>query len=122
MRSFAELVLRRQSKRWNGFLTGKMSPTRKHSMLQGGFIDALKLGRRLATVAELAQNGVFSPRHLAKTSIPSSGSGVYVGTSGGPLPPKDRELPSVAPEIVVEIFSPDDRAKDFEEKRRVYFA
>ena len=39
-----------------------------------------------------------------------------------PLSPKDREVPSIAPEIVVEILSPDDRQKDVDEKRRVYFA
>jgi Uma2 family endonuclease len=38
------------------------------------------------------------------------------------LAPKDREVPPVAPEIVVEILSPDDRRKDVAEKRRVYFA
>jgi Uma2 family endonuclease len=39
-----------------------------------------------------------------------------------PLSPKDRETPPVAPEIVVEILSPDDRPKVVDEKRRVYFA
>ncbi len=39
-----------------------------------------------------------------------------------PLSPRDREVPPVAPEIVVEILSPDDREKDVIEKRRVYFA
>jgi Uma2 family endonuclease len=38
------------------------------------------------------------------------------------LSPKDREVPPVPPEIVVEILSPDDRQKDVDEKRRVYFA
>jgi Uma2 family endonuclease len=39
-----------------------------------------------------------------------------------PLSRKDREVPPVAPEIVVEILSSDDRPKDVDEKRRVYFA
>jgi Uma2 family endonuclease len=38
------------------------------------------------------------------------------------LSPKDRETSPVAPEIVVEILSPDDRLNDVDEKRRVYFA
>ncbi len=37
-----------------------------------------------------------------------------------PLSLKEREVPPVAPEIVVEILSPDDRGKDVAEKRRVY--
>jgi Uma2 family endonuclease len=44
------------------------------------------------------------------------------GEDAGPLSPKDRETPPVAPEIVVEVLSPDDRPKDVDEKRRVYFA
>ena len=39
-----------------------------------------------------------------------------------PLSPQDREIPPIAPEIVVEILSPDDRKDDVDEKRRVYLA
>jgi len=35
---------------------------------------------------------------------------------------RPRESPPVAPEIVVEILSPDDRLRDVDEKRRVYLA
>jgi Uma2 family endonuclease len=38
------------------------------------------------------------------------------------LSPKRRETSPVAPEIVVEILSPDDRLNDVDEKRRVHFA
>ena len=62
----------------------------------------------------------FTPGEDIRPLVPDVAYISYVRLR--PLSPKDREVPFVAPEIVVEILSPDDRRQDVDETRRVYFA
>jgi Uma2 family endonuclease len=101
----------------------KIMPTRKHSLLQGAFLDAIKAW------AKAGNRGQVGPELRFRASPPGEGvhplvpDVAYVSFQRlRALSAKDREVPPVPPEIVVEILSPDDRQKDVDEKRRVYFA
>jgi Uma2 family endonuclease len=99
----------------------KVSPTRRHSMLQAAFLRVLEdwAGDRGAVGAEWRFRA-SPPGEDIHPLVPDVAYLSYARLR--PLAEKDREVPPVAPEIVVEILSPDDRRKDVDEKRRVYFA
>ncbi len=99
----------------------KMSPTRKHSRLQAAFVRVLEdwAGDR----GDVGPEWRFRASPPGEDIHPLVPDVAYMSyTRLRPLSAKDREVPPVPPEIVVEILSPDDRQKDVDEKRRVYFA
>ncbi len=99
----------------------KMSPTRKHSKLQAAFVRVLEdwAGDR----GDVGPEWRFRAGPPGEDIHPLVPDVAYMSYDRlRPLSDKDREVPPVAPEIVVEILSPDDRQKDVDEKRRVYFA
>jgi Uma2 family endonuclease len=101
----------------------KMSPTRKHGILQFAFAKALEAWARANHPGQVSTEWRFRvspPNEDIRPLIPDVAYMSFARLR--PLSEKDRELPPVAPEIVVEILSPDDRQKDIDEKRRVYFA
>jgi Uma2 family endonuclease len=99
----------------------KVSPTRTHSRLQSAFCAALD-----AWGTDRGQAGVewrfraSPPGEAIRPLVPDVAYLSYERLR--PLNDADRELPPVAPEIIVEILSPDDRAQRVLEKIRVYRA
>jgi Uma2 family endonuclease len=99
----------------------KMSPTRKHGRLQLAFAKALDAwARDRGQVATEWRFRVSPPGEDIRPLVPDVAYMSYRRLRT--LARQDRETPPLAPEIIVEILSPDDRQKDVDEKRRVYFA
>ena len=99
----------------------KMSPTRKHGVLQAAICEHLRRwARGRGQVASEWRFRVTVPGEDVHPLVPDIAYMPFerLRTLSG----RDLELPPIAPEIVVEIVSPDDRPKDLIEKRRVYFA
>jgi Uma2 family endonuclease len=124
MRTVSEIVLpeTKPATEWIGDRpVQKMSPTRRHGKLQAAFLVALLAwaGKRGDVVTEWRFRA-SPPGEDIHPLVPDVAYMSYARLR--PLSPKDREVPPIAPEIVVEILSPDDRQKDIDEKRRVYFA
>jgi Uma2 family endonuclease len=124
MRTLGEIVLPETTPEteWIGDRpVQKMSPTRKHSKLQLAFANALEAwaGDR----GDVGTEWRFRASPPGEDIHPLVPDVAYMSYDRlRPLSAKDRETPPIAPEIVVEILSPDDRQKDVDEKRRVYFA
>ena len=98
----------------------KVSATFDHGVLQLAFAQALQ--------AWAADRGVVVTEWCFRASPPGEDIRPLVPDVAymsfdrlRPLTAKERQTPSVAPEIIVEILSPDDRQDDIDEKRRVYF-
>ena len=101
----------------------KVSPTRKHGVLQLAFAEALKAWAKSGHRGQVGTEWRFRASPPGEDVHPIVPDVTYMSYMRLlPLAAKDRELPSIAPEIVVEILSPDDRLKDVVEKRRVYFS
>jgi len=99
----------------------KVSPTRTHSRLQMAFAFALDdwaSGRGQA--GSEWRFRASPPGEEIRPLVPDVAYMSYERLR--PLQGNDREVPPVAPEIVVEILSPDDRKKRVDEKIRVYRA
>jgi Uma2 family endonuclease len=99
----------------------KVSPTRTHSRLQSAFLiarDRWAVGRGEAGVEWRFR--ASPPGEEIRPLVPDV---AYISYDRlRPLHGADREVPPVAPEIVVEVLSPDDRKKRVDEKIRVYRA
>ncbi len=99
----------------------KVSPTRTHSRLQSAFLRFLN-----DWGADRGEAGVewrfraCPPGEEIRPLVPDVAYISYQRLTQ--LDEKDREVPSLAPEIIVEILSPDDRVKRVMEKVRVYRA
>ena len=98
-----------------------MSPTRRHGVLQRAFAAALTAWA--GTQGDVVTEWRFRASPPGEDIHPLVPDVAYMSYARlRPLSVKERETPAVAPEIVVEVLSPDDRQKDVDEKRRVYFA
>ncbi len=98
----------------------KVSPTFNHGVLQLAFAQALQAwaADRGAVVTEWRFRA-SPPGEDIRPLVPDV---AYMSFDRlRPLTAQERQTPTVAPEIVVEILSPDDRQDDVDEKRRVYF-
>jgi Uma2 family endonuclease len=126
MRTVREIVLpeTKPETEWIGDRpVQKVSPTRKHGLLQLAFAEALKAWAKAGNRGQVVTEWRFRASPPGEDIHPLVPDVAYMSYERlRPLSPKDREVPSVAPEIVVEISSPDDRQRDIIEKRRVYFA
>jgi Uma2 family endonuclease len=129
MQTFADEITLPETKPETEWIDGravqKVMPTREHGILQKAFLYALDAWAN--STPNRAGNVVAEWRF--RISIP--------GTRVHPLVPdvtymsfkrlrslskKDRSTPSVPPEIVVEVLSPDDKPKDVKAKRKEYLA
>jgi Uma2 family endonuclease len=105
----------------NGRAVRKLSPTRKHGRLQlrfGYHLDVWANGR--GNVSSEWRFRVTPPGRRTRPLIPDLAYMSYDRLR--PLSPAEREVPTIAPEIVIEIRSPRDERDDIDEKRRVFLA
>jgi Uma2 family endonuclease len=107
----------------NGRALQKVSPKRRHSVAQGGFLIAL------GSWAQSTGSGFAGPEWRFRVQPPGEVRRPLVPDvaflSYKRLPRAQMEAteePLVAPDAVVEVRSPGDRRRDIEEKIRVYLA
>jgi Uma2 family endonuclease len=99
----------------------KMSPSRRHAVLQGSWYRILTdwAGDRGWSGTEW-RFVITPPGEDSRPLVPDV---AYIGAERlAALPEEAREYPPLAPDIVVEILSPGDRAIDVDHKRDVYRA
>ncbi len=99
----------------------KVSPTRRHAVVQ--LAVAMRLVSWAGDRGQVGQEWRFRimpPGEITRPLVPDVAYMSYARLAS--LAPQDRETPPIAPDIVVEVRSPDDRAADIEEKLRVYLA
>jgi Uma2 family endonuclease len=107
----------------NNRIVQKVSPKRKHALTQLRFASVLGRwadsgGRGMAGTEWHFQ--VQPPGEIGRTLIPDV---AFLSYDRMPLDELEAtEIPRIAPDVVVEIRSPDDRVEDIEEKVRVYLA
>ena len=99
----------------------KMSPTRRHAVLQAVFIRLLgDWAQGSGWIGSEWRFIVAPPSEAARPLVPDV---AYVAAERlAALPEAEREYPPLAPDIVVEILSPGDRSVDVEHKCAVYLA
>jgi Uma2 family endonuclease len=99
----------------------KVSPTRRHAVLQGAMVEWLRTwARGRGQVGTEWRFRITPPGEITRPLVPDVAYLSYEKLKG--LSDADRETPPVAPDIVVEIRSPDDRPADVNHKRDVYLA
>jgi Uma2 family endonuclease len=97
----------------------KSNPTRRHAILQGAVASRLLTwARGRGDVGTEWRFRVTPPGEITRPLVPDVAYVSYERLR--PLSAADRELPPLAPDIVVEILSPDDRPDDVNHKRDVY--
>lgn len=107
----------------NGRALQKVSPQRKHSVAQTQFavdLHAWTLRTRAGIVGTEWRFQVQPPGEDRRPLVPDVAFLSYER-----LPYEEQietDVPRVAPDVVVEVLSPNDRRKDVEEKIRVYLA
>ena len=105
----------------NGRALQKVSPKRQHALAQGQFhfaLSAWSTARGAGMVGPEWRFHIQPPGEERRPLVPD-----VAFLSYRRLPYEDQlktEEPRVAPDIVVEVKSPDDRREDIEEKVRVY--
>jgi Uma2 family endonuclease len=107
----------------NGRALQKVSPQRKHSIAQTRFAAALDSWTRQTRAGITGTEWRFQiqpPGEASRPLVPDVAFLSYARLS------YDRQIttdvPSIAPDVAVEILSPDDRIVDIDEKVRVYLA
>lgn len=107
----------------NNRILQKVSPERKHGLAQGRFwsaLDAWACATGAGTAATEWRFQVQPPGAIRRTLVPDVG---YLSYERMSLEEQERSgAPSLAPDAVVEVLSPDDRPADLEEKIRVYLS
>ena len=101
----------------------KMSPRERHSRVQGAFALYLGLWARQTHLGRVGPEWDFRlapPGEERRTLVPDVAYLSYDRIARDDEP--GAQFPIVAPNVVVEVLSPDDRRAHVEEKRRVYFA
>jgi Uma2 family endonuclease len=127
MQTFADEITLPETKPETEWIDGravqKVMPTTDHSILQAAFLFALHAW------AKSERRGQAGPEWRFRVTIPGTRVHPLVPDVAfisfarlRPLSKKDRQSPNVAPEIVVEVLSPDDKPKDVEIKRKEYLA
>ncbi|MGZ5230964.1 MAG: Uma2 family endonuclease [Burkholderiales bacterium] len=106
-----------------GHAVQKVSPRERHSRVQGNFALVLGLWARQTKLGRVGPEWDFRlapPGEERRTLVPDVAFLSYARIAR-----EDEEaaqFPTVAPDVVVEVLSPDDRREYIEEKRRVYHA
>jgi len=105
----------------DGRVVQKVSPKRRHAILQAAIASTLRAwasGR--GEVGSEWRFRLAPPSEVRRPLVPDV---AFLSTERSRhLTGEDRETPPVAPDLAVEILSPDDRRADVDEKRRVYMA
>ena len=107
----------------NGRVVQKVSPQRKHALAQTSFASALASWARATGAGMVGTEWRFQiapPGEVRRPLVPD-----VAFLSYGRMPYAEQletEVPPIAPDIAIEILSPDDRLIDVEEKVRVYLA
>jgi Uma2 family endonuclease len=97
----------------------KVSPQRTHSRLQGAL--TMQLDRWAAGRGEVGPEWRFRVAPPGEVRRPLVPDVAYVSNERlRPLSDEELEIPPLAPDIVVEILSPDDRRADLDDKIGVY--
>jgi Uma2 family endonuclease len=97
----------------------KVSPQRKHSLLQG--VLTTQLGRWAAGRGETGPEWRFRVAPPGEVRRPLVPDVAYVSNERlRPLSDEELEIPPLAPDVAVEILSPDDRRVDVDSKIDVY--
>ncbi len=99
----------------------KASPTRRHAVLQAAMAEWLRAwARGCGQVGTEWRFRITPPGEITRPLVPDV---AYLSFERmRRLSAAERETPPVAPDIVVEIRSPDDRPADVNHKREVYLA
>jgi Uma2 family endonuclease len=101
----------------------KVTPQRKHALAQGEFAAALinwSRDRHNGMAGTEWHFQVRPPGEISRTLVPDV---AFLSYDRMPYEEQQAtEIPRIAPDVVVEIRSPDDRQKDIDEKVRVYLA
>jgi len=97
----------------------KVSPQRTHSMLQGALTSELRRwARGRGNVGPEWRFRVAPPGEVRRPLVPDV---AYVSNERlRPLGDAELEIPPIAPDVAVEILSPDDRRIDVDDKIAVY--
>ncbi len=107
----------------NGRALQKVSPQRKHALAQSVFVSALLAWAKRTGSGRVGTEWEFRiqpPGEIRRPLIPDV---AYLSYARIPYEQSDKaDVPRVAPDVVVEILSPNDRPADVEEKVRVYLA
>jgi Uma2 family endonuclease len=125
MQTFADEITLPETKPETEWIDGravpKVMPTREHGIMQLAFGEALKAwGRTRGQVVTEWRFRVAVPGVAVHPLVPDVAFMSFARLRS--LPKEDRTYPLIAPEIVVEILSPDDKPKDVETKRKEYLA
>jgi len=100
-----------------------MSPQRKHALAQGIFFSALYSWAAREGSGRVGTEWDFRIAPPGEERRPLVPDVAYLSYDRVPYKSeKDADIPRVAPDVVVEVLSPGDRAADVEEKVRVYLA
>jgi len=107
----------------NGRVLQKVSPQRRHSLAQMKFASALDAWADAGRSGMVGTEWEFRLQPPGEVRRPLVPDVAYI--SYARLPFEDEaaaDIPRIAPDVVVEVLSPDDRKRDVEEKIRVYLA
>lgn len=105
----------------NNRILQKVTPRRKHALAQSQFAAALtawanKTGRGMVGTEWHFQ--VRPPGEISRTLVPDIAFLSFDSMPADEL--EETEIPRIAPDVVVEVRSPEDRDQDISEKIRVY--
>ena len=107
----------------NGRVLQKVSPQRKHGLAQGVFFGALHAWTIRTGSGRVATEWEFRVQPPGEDQRPLVPDVAYLSYARLPYGAEaEADIPRLAPDVVVEILSPDDRRRDVEEKIRVYLA
>ena len=105
----------------NNRILQKVSPKRKHALAQSRFASALSTWADAGGYGMVGTEWHFQVRpagEISRTLVPDIAFLSYDRMPVEELETTD--IPRIAPDVVVEVRSPDDREEDVEEKVRVY--
>jgi Uma2 family endonuclease len=107
----------------NNRIVQKVTPVRRHALAQGEFIAALSMWSRQRKNGMAGTEWHFQvrpPGEDSRTLVPDV---VFLSYDRMPKAEmEETEIPSTAPDVVVEVRSPKDAQADIDEKTRVYLA
>jgi Uma2 family endonuclease len=107
----------------NGRAVQKVSPKRKHALAQTRFAAALDAWAQAMGSGMVGTEWHFHVAPPGEDRRPLVPDVAYLSYSRLPYAAQlETEIPRIAPDVAIEILSPDDRPDDVDEKVRVYLA
>ena len=107
----------------NGRAVQKVSPQRKHALAQTEFAIALGSWARATGAGMVGTEWRFQIEPLGEVRRPLVPDVAFLSYKRLPYAEQlETEVPRIAPDLAIEVHSPDDRLADIEEKVRVYLA